>query len=572
MKKRDLFHKRLVAAVPKSGTGRTRSHRRSLFSILIFGVFLLNYLGLPSAVADPAVSTHTEFTFDEYEIVTGIAKRQTVMTGFLLGGAIAEVAVVYIDENDNRYLRIYTYDDGTWAPKLDATLRAEVLFVDVANIGGRDRLITYENGHLNWFDPDSATEHLLVAVTSSFTPPRIDEIPHVDVTQDVNADDRDDLVVPDSDGFSVFIQMSDGVFAEKVKIGPPTEMQRIRGADGYRYDPWSQSRVHEIDYNRDGHTDLVFWDGDHFKVHLQDESGLFAPNAKTFTTDVAFDSDRLSLLTTGDMVGKVLHSLADLNGDGAADLVVFKLSGTDISSKHSSYEVHFGAPTPDGGTTFAPGADIAFQSNEKIQLGMDQHDFNRDGQVDLMITTIHTECLKGSLWKSIKGFMGDDIGLGLEFYQMDEGRYPNTPNTTRSIALDGVPSHREPGWVPLDVVLRGATHERRNAQQSYPRAFNATLRIGDVTGDGRPDLLIADHPRIMVVFVGVPGPEIFAQQAQRVAVALPNDEEYTYLVDLNKDGIQDILMHHPFTLRDAHGAQKLPTGTEPHRVRLMIAR
>ena len=571
MKKRDLFHKRLVAAVPKSGTGRTRSHRRSLFSILILGVFLLNYLRFPSAAADPAVSTHTEFTFDAYEIVTGIAKRQTVMTGFLLGGAIAEVVVVYIDENGNRHLRIYTYDDGTWAPKLDATLRAEVLFVDVANIGGRDRLITYENGHLNWFDPDSATEHLLVAVSSSFTPPRIDEIPHVDVTQDVNADDRDDLVVPDSDGFSVFIQMSDGVFAEKVKIGPPTEMQRIRGADGYRYDPWSQSRVHEIDYNRDGHTDLVFWDGDHFKVHLQDESGLFAPNAKTCTTDVAFDSDRLSLLTTGNMVGKVLHSLADLNGDGVADLVVFKLSGTDISSKHSSYEVHFGAPTPDGGTTFTPDADIAFQSDEKIQLGMDPHDFNHDGQVDLMITTIHTECLKGSLWKSIKGFMGDDIGLGLEFYQTDEGRYPNTPNTTRSIALDGVPSHREPGWVPLDIVLRGATHERRNTQQSYPRAFNTTLRIADVTGDGYSDLLIADHPRIMVVFVGVPGPEIFARQPQQVKVAIPNDEEYTWIVDLNKDGIQDILMHYPFTLRDAHGAQKLPAGTEPNRVRLMIA-
>ncbi|MCE2412544.1 FG-GAP repeat protein, partial [Candidatus Poribacteria bacterium] len=130
----------------------------------------------------------------------------------------------------------------------------------------------------------------------------------------------------------------------------------------------------------------------------------------------------------------------------------------------------------------------------------------------------------------------------------------------------------EPGWVPLDVVLRGATHERRKTQQSYPRAFNTTLHIGDVTGDGYSDLLIADHPRIMVVFVGVPGPEIFARQPQQVKVAIPNDEEYTWIVDLNKDGIQDILMHYPFTLRDAHGAQKLPAGTEPNRVRLMIAR
>ena len=572
MKKQGIFHKRFSFPEPRSVTECTRCYRRILFTVLVFGVFLSSYSELPNATADPTVPAHAEFTFDRYEIVTGVAKRQTVLTGFLLGGAIAEVAVVHIDENDNRHLRIYAFVDNTWTPRLDSTLRPEVLFVDVANIGGRDRLITYEKGRLNWFDPDSATEHPLIVVTSNFKPPRESEIPHVDVTQDVNADNRDDLVVPDVDSFWVFIQMSDGIFAEKVKIGPPTEMERILGADGYRYDPWSQSRIYEIDYDRDGRIDLAFWNEDHFKVHLQDARGLFAPTAKTFITDVAFDSDRGSLLATGDMTGRVLHALSDLNGDDIADLVVFRLSGTDISKKHSGYEVHFGVPTSDGGIAFSEDPDIAFQSDESVQLGMDRHNFNRDGQMDLMITTINLEFLKGSVWKSIKGFMGDDIWLGLEFYRMEEDRYPDPPNTTRGIALDGVPSHREPGWVPLDIVLRGATHERRKTQKSYPRAFNATLLIGDVTGDGRSDLLIADHPRIMVVFSGVPGPEIFARQPQEVKVAVPNDEEYTWLVDLNRDGVQDILMHHPFTLRDAHGAPKLAPGTEPHRVTMLIAR
>ena len=571
MRKQDIFHKHFSATELKSVTEWARCYRRTLFFVLIFGVLLSGYSGLPNAAADPTGHAHTEFTFDQYEIVIGAVERQTVLTGFLFGSDFAEIAVVHTDENDNRRLRIYAFADTTWTLKLDTTLRPEVLFVDVANIGGRDRLITYERGRLNWFDPDAATEHPLVVVTSNFKPPREHEIPHVDVTQDVNADDRDDLVVPDIDGFWVFIQMSNGAFAEKVKIGPPTEMERILGADGYRYNPWSQSRVYEIDYDRDGRTDLVFWDEDHFKVHLQNERGLFAPKAKTFLTDVAFDSDRGSLLTTGDMTGKVLHALSDLNGDDIADLVVFQLSGKDISKKHSSYEVHFGALTPDGGIAFSADLDIAFQSEESVQLGMDRHDFNRDGRMDLMITTINLEFLKGSVWKSIKGFMGDDIGLGLEFYQMEKGRYPDTPNTTRGIALDGVPSHREPGWVPLDIVLRGATHERRKTQKSYPRAFNATLRIGNVTGDGRSDLLIADHPRMMVVFSGVPGPEIFARQPQEVKIAVPNDEEYTWLVDLNKDGVQDILMHHPFTLRDAHGAPKLAPGTEPHRVTMLIA-
>ena len=118
---------------------------RNLLSILVVGVFLSgcmthtgNALGADEAAAP--------FTFEQYEVVTGSAKRQTVLTGFLLGGAIADLAVVDIDEDDNRRLRIYAFRDGTWVPRLDATLRPEVSFVDVANIGGRDRLITYGRG------------------------------------------------------------------------------------------------------------------------------------------------------------------------------------------------------------------------------------------------------------------------------------------------------------------------------------------------------------------------------------------------------------------------------------------
>ena len=517
-------------------------------------------------------SAGEEFTFDHYEIVTGSGKRQTVLTGFLLGGAIAEIAVVKIKDNGDRQLRIYAFNDNTWSPKLDATLRSKVSFVDVVNIAGHDRLITYENGRLNWFDPGSATERELVTVTSNFTPPRRAEIPHVDVTQDVNNDDRDDLVVPDADGFWVFTQMSNGAFADPVKIGPSTDMSRIYGADGYRYNPWSQSRVHEMDYNQDGRNDLVFWDDDHFEVRLQNEGGLFSPVANTFTTDVEFDSDKLSSLTTGEMTGKVLHSLNDLNGDGVADLGVLLLKGRSLSSKRSTYEVHFGAPTVDGGTAFSSEVGATFQTDGRIQLGMECHDFDQDGRVELMFTTIQARFLESSLWKRLKGFMGDDIWLDLEFYRMEKGRYSGTPNTTRRIALDGVPSHRESGSVPLDLVLRGATHESRKTQKSWPRAFNTTLRIGDVTGDGRSDLLQADHPRIMKVSVGVPGSELFASHHQDVEISPPNDEEYTWLVDLNKDGKQDIIMHHPFTLRDAHGARKLPPGSEPHRLTILIAR
>ena len=320
---------------------------------------------LTPAVARPAGQIVPEFTFERQEINIGSAPRQTVMTGFLSGGNVADVAVVNIDDHGNRRVRIYTYENetgspdshswsfenGSWSLKYDGSLRPGVSFVDMVRIGDRDRLITYEQGRLSALDPDSSTERELAAVISSFKPPRTDEIPHVDITRDVNGDGRDDLVVPGADGFLVFIQSEDGSFADPVEVGPPAVLDRIYGADGYRYDPWSQARIHKFDYNGDDRVDLVFWNQDRFEAHLQDERGMFTAEPVTFETGAAFDSDDLSYLSTGDMTGRVLHLFSDLNGDGVADLVVFSLDGDSISDKRSAYEVHFGTRTFDDDTS-----------------------------------------------------------------------------------------------------------------------------------------------------------------------------------------------------------------------------
>ncbi len=412
--------------------------------MLVLGVFLLSYM-------TPAIA---RVTFEQYEVLTGSAKRQTVLAGFLLGGAVADLAVVNIEKSGDRRLRIYAFSGGSWAPTLDATMRPGVLFVDVANIAGGDRLITYERGRLNWFDPESATERALVAVTSNFKPPRRGEIPHVDITRDVNADDRDDLVLPDSNGFWVFIQMAGGAFADPVKLAPSAGAGMTIEAPGYRYSPWDHGRVHEMDYDRDGRSDLVFWNEDHFEVHRQDEHGLFTPAATTFTTDVAFDSDdpaslaapqgirhrRRDHMPTGGsaghrlaMTGRVLHSLTDMNGDGVTDLVVFSLKVKSMWSANSTYEVHFGSPTHDGGTVFAPEVGTEIQSNG-LPVGMLPRDLDHDGQVDMMFTTIEIGVFK-TLGMFIGAIFTGSAPLTLEIYSMEGGIYSDKPNATRKTRL-----------------------------------------------------------------------------------------------------------------------------------------
>ena len=166
----------------------------------------------------PIPHTAAEFTFQQHEVITGCCDNtQTVLTGFFLGGAIAEVAVVNVDENNNGSLGIYAFGNDTWVPKLEVPLPPEVLFVDVANIGGRDRLITYQRGHLNWFNPESATEYMLVEVTTNYKAMEEGKIPHIDITRDINHDGLDDLLVPNVDGFWVATQLSNGSFTAPIK-------------------------------------------------------------------------------------------------------------------------------------------------------------------------------------------------------------------------------------------------------------------------------------------------------------------------------------------------------------------
>ena len=83
--------------------------------------------------------------------------------------------------------------------------------------------------------------------------------------------------------------------------------------------------------------------------------------------------------------------------------------------------------------------------------------------------------------------------------------------------------------------------------------------LGDVNGDGHSDLLVGKNWEELHIFLGVSGPELLAKKPQKVKVAMPNDERNIWLVNLNKDNKQDILIYHRST-------------TEQYRVTMLIAK
>ena len=536
-----------------------RSSMRSFWPILP-GMFALGALGctqlLNSFTYTPDVA---KFTYDQYDIITGPAQHQTVLLGSFVCDAMTELAVLSTDENGDHRLRIYALGDTNWAPVIDTRLRSELLFVDVGKIGGRDRLISYETGRLYRFDPDTKTEHVLTEVAMEFKRDNESQVPHVDITRDLNHDGRDDLIVPDVNGIWIATQTSDGSFDDFTEFGPP-EPRRNEMAlgDSRSYEevgitamtvPWYLSRVREMDYNHDGRTDLVFWNEDHFDVYLQNGQGRFAAQANSFTVNIPFDADgdyTLAFGFTGESTfalisgfrkksqRTMLHALRDINGDDVADLVTLTLSGRSIAKQRSVYQVYFGKAKANS-TVFARDVSTTIRARGRAggmqpwgYASQSVQDLDGDGQDDLVFG--HVSIGLGGMMRAM---LCKSIAIDLEFYCPKQGNYPDKPTTLRRIRPD------------LDPL--------------YDGVFFPPVLLGDVNGDGRSDLLAGKNPNELRVFMGVPGPKLFAGKGQKLAVELPADERNARLAQLNRDGKQDLLIHHP-------------SSTEPHRVTTLISR
>ena len=423
-------------------------------------------------------------------------------------------------------------------------------------------MVTYRHGSLNRLDVDSGTEHRLVALATDFRAGEEDAggVPHVDITRDVNSDRRDDFLVPDVDGFRVSTQRADGSFVDAVKLGPP---EPFRDATAYgetrRYGDvgvtpqnvhWYLGRVHEMDYDRDGRVDLVFWNRDHFEVYRQGPSGQFAASGDTFGTDVSFDFDGAYALAfqfgdasvvslvlgTGALFEyTVLHGFRDLNADGVADLVTLSFEGRSMLRLRGRYAVHFGRAVP-GGTGFpstpdtlvgTPGAGIGMQAwGYASQRCLD---FDGDGATDMAMGAVNT-----GLGGMALAMVGNSVSIDLAVYRLRDGGYPKRPDAMRT------------------VRSRVAPFDKRGVL--FP-----TVLVGDVNGDGRPDLVTGERWDELWVFLGIPGSDLLAPEAVSVPVAVPADERNARLVDLDRDGKQDVVIHHP-------------SATEPHRVVVLMAR
>ena len=117
----------------------------------------------------------------------------------------------------------------------------------------------------------------------------------------------------------------------------------------------------------------------------------------------------------------------------------------------------------------------------------------------------------------------------------------------------------EDGAFPKKATIRSSVKSDLSIRDGRDAGFFPAVLVGDINGDGRADVLVGKNRNTLHVYLGAPGPEHLARRPKVVPVVLPGDERNSWLANLNGDGKQDVLLHHP-------------SSEKPHRVTMLIAR
>ncbi len=304
------------------------------------------------------------------------------------------------------------------------------------------------------------------------------------VTADFNSDGRLDAAVATDDGVDVLLGRGDGTFAPAVHdIGGA----HISGEGG----PLVQA-----DFDGDGRIDLlvpgmalfkgrgdgtfnpavqaIFFFG--FALAAGDLNGDDAPDLAVLNGDlcVLFNSG------TGLFGGPICYgaatdpnslTIADFNGDGRNDIAV--TDGSHVAIYLGSGGGSFAAPTlyPNPG------------------YGITTADLNRDGILDLL--TVFSFQDGGN---SYQGFVHVMLGSGLGSFDAG-GSYPalvRFPVSAKSGDFngDGIPDVAAVGDLGLDILRGAGDGSLGTAEHYFAGSYPAALAIGELDGDGRPDILV----------------------------------------------------------------------------------
>lgn len=337
---------------------------------------------------------------------------------------------------------------------------------------------------------------------------------HLEFSHDLNNDQLSDFLLPDFNGYQLWLQQADGKFRH-FELTIDSQMQAFDEDPTYiARKPWL------VDLNLDGRTDIAFAKDDSLQVFLQQADGSFPTTPTALTLGVGLTPDNQAQLRGGDgrsfkgLVITRLQRLADINGDAVVDLVVQQQQYVDAMEQNYSYHIHYGQKGT-AGVSFQPKPNQTI-STSGVQFDVKFVDLDNDKRVDFYTPAAHI-----GVRSIIRALVAGTANVELQFYkQQADGSFGSQPVYSQDVTVEISIGSGQVN-MPLATVLKNAA--------------------------GVASLVVGDGEDTLRTFAPVAA-KLFSEKSTKQLQAMPKRGMDALVVDLNGDGKEDLVL--PFTSQE----------------------
>jgi hypothetical protein len=494
-----------------------------IFSAVRTLLICLAALAANAAAADP-------IEFNELVVDAGFHVEQPVLTANLAGD---DWHIVLGGRDDDFAQRLAVFSlQKTSEPLLDFAPGAHLIAYDTGRIGDRDSLFFVEPGRIMRLDISSGEFVEFAKIRSIYGQQRTGQIIPIDFIRDVSGDELDDLVVPDTAGYRVRLQRTDGTLGEEVVLEDSSAMTVSGGTVSFESRPLVSGNMTDDDL-----PDLAVWRGNTLRIYEQEADDRFNGKPLTVTLDLGLQSEaEMRAIEAGrgamDQSGLTetrIWRVEDLNGDDQPDILTESLLNKGVFDKENDFRLHLGRL--DGEQIVFHDTEDALLASSGLQYGLITTDIDGDGRKDLLVRKVRL-----SFGRVIRALLSGNVSLQLHFFRMtDDDTYAEEANY---------------------VTRTNVQFSMSSGQVDIP-----AIKVADFDADGLQDLMMQTDTNQLSFQNGVRGDELFSEQSFERNVALPRNGDLVTTDDVNDDGRSDLVIR--YNAADGDG----PSRT----VRLLIA-